>query len=527
MRFEDLALTGARVAGTRSRLEKTALLAELVAGLRGEEIPVGVAYLAGELRQGRSGLGPALVRSLDGGPEPEAATLELLEVDRCFDQLAALSGAGSKAARVERLNALLARATAPERDFLRRLMLGELRQGALEGVLLEGVARAGGLDPAPLRRAAMLGGSLREVATAALLEGPRGLARFRLEVGRPLMPMLAQPAGGVEDALARLGGRAGLEWKLDGARVLLHKQGDRVRVFSRRLNDVTRAVPELVELGRTLPADTLVLDGEVLALDRGGRPRPFQETMRRFGRKLEVEAVRRELPLTPWFFDLLLRDGVEWIDRPADERRGELEAVVGAERCVPRLVTDDELAAAGFLELALAAGHEGLVAKGLDSTYEAGRRGAQWLKLKPAHTLDLVVLAAEWGSGRRSGKLSNLHLGARGDQPGELVMRGKTFKGMTDEVLAWQTRELLARETRREGHVVHVRPELVVEVAFDGVQRSSQYPGGMALRFARLVRYRPDKQAAEADDVGAVRRAMQGHAGTAPHDPARHPDEPA
>ena len=508
MRLEELVDTSARVGATRGRLRKAELLAELLGGLSAAEIPIAAAWLTGELLQGRIGLGPAVVRELDGGPPAAAGTLELADVDRAFAEVAAITGAGSKARRSERLDALLAAATEPERDFLRRLMVGELRHGALEGVLVEAVARAAELPADEVRRAAMVGGALREVAATALLEGAAGLARFRLEVGRAVLPMLAQPAPDVAAALERLG-RAAFEWKLDGARVHVHRQGDEVRVFTRRLHEVTRAVPELVEQARGFDAESFVLDGEALALDADGRPRPFQETMRRFTRKRNVDAMRRELPLTTVFFDLLSADGLEWLERPAQERRAELERIAGPPACVERLVTDDEGQAQAFYARALERGYEGLVAKALDSRYEAGRRGSQWLKLKPAHTLDLVVLAAEWGSGRREGRLSNLHLGARDPaEEGRFVMLGKTFKGMTDAVLEQQTEALLAREVERDGHVVHVRPELVVEVAFDGVQRSPQYPGEVALRFARLVRYRADKSAAEADTIDAVRALL-------------------
>jgi DNA ligase-1 len=316
--------------------------------------------------------------------------------------------------------------------------------------------------------------------------------------------MLAQSAASPADALAKLG-RAAFEWKLDGARVQVHRDGERVRVFTRQGNDVTAAVPELVEGARAFPSKRFVLDGEALALRADGRPQPFQVTMRRFGRRLDVERLRAELPLAPRYFDLLHEGGEDWIDRPGEERWRALEALVPAGARVGRAVTDDAGEAERFLADTLARGHEGLVAKALDAPYEAGRRGARWLKLKPVHTLDLVVLAAEWGSGRRRGRLSNLHLGARDPATGGFVMLGKTFKGMTDEVLAWQTTRLQALASDTEGHVVHVRPELVVEIAFDGVQRSPHYPGGVALRFARLVRYRDDKSPLEADTIETVR----------------------
>lgn len=492
MLLAELVTTSRRVGETRSRLEKIRLLAELLARLAPIEIPVGVAYLVGELRQGRIGLGWAAVRDARPGGAAAEPGLTLEAADRAFEEIGRISGAGSKAARLEALAALLARATPEEQDFLRRLVVGELRQGALEGVLVEAVARAADLPAAEVRRAAMLSGELREVATAALAVGRAALGRFRMELLRPVQPMLAGSAESPAAALGKLG-RAAFEWKLDGARVQVHRRGDEVRVFTRKLNEVTASVPELVEAALALPEPELVLDGEVLALDAEGRPHPFQVTMRRFGRRLDVAALRAELPLTPFFFDVLHAGGEDWIDRPGSERWGALADLVPGDLRVPRAELEDEDAAEAFFQQALERGHEGLVAKALEAPYEAGRRGGGWLKLKPAHTLDLVVLAAEWGSGRRQGWLSNLHLGARDPTTGGFVMLGKTFKGMTDEVLARQTEELLARETHREGHVVHVRPELVVEIALDGLQDSPHYPGGLALRFARLRRYRADK----------------------------------
>src|SRR5216110_1885610 len=389
--------------------------------------------------------------------------------------------------------------------------MGELRQGALEGRVTEAVARAAGLEAEAVRRATMLAADLGRVAHAALTRGAAGLTSFRVELFRPLKPMLAQAAGDVGDALTRLGnGQAAFEYKLDGARIQVHKARDQVRVFSRQLNDVTQAVPEVVETVRRLPLDDAILDGEAIALRPDGTPLPFQMTMRRFGRKLDVERLRAELPLVPFFFDILYADGAPLLDEPYARRFAVLAAAVTGEQRVPRIVTSDAGEAGAFFERAIAAGQEGLMAKALDARYEAGARGAAWLKLKPAHTLDLVVLAAEWGHGRRRGRLSNLHLGARDADAGGFVMLGKTFKGMTDELLAWQTTRLLALEHARDDHTVYVRPELVVEVAFNDVQASPQYPGGVALRFARVVRYRPDKRADEADTIATVLRT--GHA---------------
>ncbi len=504
MLFREIADTSKRVASTRARLEKVERLAACLRGLGPGEVETGTGYLAGEPRQGRIGIGYAALR--DVVLEGAAATpgLSVADVDAELARIADVSGRGAGAERLGLLCGLLLRATQEEQSFLRRLLVGELRQGALEGIMADAIARAAEVSATEVRRALMLSGDLGAVAKAALTRGAPGLSVFSMQLFRPVKPMLAQSADGVADALSRLG-RAALEWKLDGARVQVHRQGEDVRVFTRRQNDVTAAVPELVEWVRALPVRAIVLDGEALVLRPDGRPQPFQVTMRRFGRRLEVERMRAELPLSGFYFDCLHLDGEDLIDRPGEERLAALRERLEPEQRVPRLVTETESEADAFLEEALGRGHEGVVAKSLDATYEAGRRGAGWLKVKRPHTLDLVVLAAEWGSGRRQGWLSNLHLGARDPDKGGFVMLGKTFKGMTDEMLAWQTRHLQEIALGREGHVVHVRPELVVEVAFDGVQASPHYPGGMALRFARVKRYRPDKGPEQADTVDAVR----------------------
>ncbi len=503
-RLADLVTTSQQVAGTSGRLAKVAALATLLRRLEPDEIEIAVAYLSGETRQGKLGLGYAALRDARDGGEPRGDPLALTEVDAALERLRATTGKGSAGARAEQLGALFARAGADERDFLARLIVGELRQGALEGVMLDAIASAAGLPAADVRRAAMYAGGLAAVAKAALTEGAAGLARFAIQLLRPVQPMLATPADDVAGALASFG-TAALEWKLDGARVQVHKAGDEVRVFTRNLNDVTAAVPEVVEAVRALPARELILDGETIALAANGAPQPFQVTMRRFGRKLEVDRLRTELPLAVFFFDCLRCDGDDLVDRPARERFAALGEVAPASIVIPRIVTSDVAEGEAFLAGAFAAGHEGIMAKAPDAPYEAGRRGASWLKIKRAHTLDLVVLAAEWGSGRREGWLSNLHLGARDPRTGGYVMLGKTFKGLTDETLEWQTAAFLARETGREGHVVHVRPEIVAEIAFNDLQASPHYPGGLALRFARLKRYRPDKTAAEADTIDTVR----------------------
>ena len=502
MLFADIARTSSEVAATSSRLAKTAALADCLSRATPDEAAIAVAYLSGELPRGTVGVGWAALREL---PPPAAEpSLELLEVDAAVTRLGTISGKGSQAARRAELQALFARASEEEQRFLLGLLLGELRQGALEGVMADAVAKAAAIPAADVRRAAMLAGDLPSVAAAAIAAGAHSLSQFRLTPLHPVKPMLAQTAEDLAAALARAG-ESSVEWKLDGARIQAHRRGDEVRVFTRNLADVTDRVPEVVEALRALPSSTLVLDGEVIALRPDGRPRAFQVSMSRFGSRSDVEVQRASTPLTPFFFDCLHAVGEDLIDRPARDRLAWLGDLLPGSLLVPRIETEDADAAQAFLDDTLARGHEGVMVKSLESTYEAGRRGAGWIKVKPAHTLDLVVLAAEWGHGRRRGKLSNLHLGARDTETGGFAMLGKTFKGMTDEMLTWQTERLLDLETHSEGHVVHVRPELVVEIAFDGVQTSPRYPGGMALRFARVKGYRPDKSPRDADTVETVR----------------------
>jgi DNA ligase-1 len=419
-------------------------------------------------------------------------------------QISQVVGSGSIGERSRLLQQLLARATREEQEFVIRLILGDLRQGALEGIMVEALARATRISVQDVRRAVMVSGDLGAVARAALVDGAAGLQAFSIRLFHPLQPMLAQTANDVAEALSRLD-EAAFEYKLDGARIQVHKSEDEVRVFTRRSNDVTAAVPEIVEAVQSLPPREMILDGEVLALREDGRPHPFQTTMRRFGRKLDVARMREAIPLTPLYFDCLLLDGESLIDREAGERMKALDDAVARDMVIPRIVTRSVARVEAFREEALEAGHEGIMAKSLDASYEAGSRGHTWLKLKPAHTLDLVVLAAEWGSGRRKGWLSNLHLGARDPEAGGFVMLGKTFKGMTDEILAWQTKRLQELEISRDKWTVYVRPELVVEVAFSGVQTSPQYPGGVALRFARIRRYRNDKTPGDTDTIDAVK----------------------
>ena len=503
MLLQRLFSVSKEVGQTSSRLAKVATLAELLRQAGPAEIALVIAWLSGGLRQAKLGVGWASIAAARGTPAP-SASLEIAEVDATLSRIAATAGKGSAAARAALLRELFGRATAEEQDFLVRLLTGELRQGALEGIMAEAVAKAADLPAADVRRAAMLAGDLGQVARTALEEGAEGLARHAIQLFRPVRPMLAGTADGVREAIERHG-RVAFETKFDGARIQVHKRGDEVRVFSRLMNEVTVAVPEVVAAARALGFRDAILDGEAISLDVSGRPRPFQDTMRRFGRKLAVEALSGDLSLTSFFFDLLEADGEPLLAEPYERRYERLAEHVDAAARPPRLVTADTAEAQTFFDAAIAAGHEGLVAKKLDAPYEAGARGAAWLKIKQADTLDLVVLAAEWGHGRRQGRLSNLHLGAV-DPAGGFVMLGKTFKGMTDALLAWQTERLLALETSRDGIVVHVRPELVVEIAFNGLQQSPLYPAGLALRFARVIRYRVDKTAAEADTIETVRR---------------------
>lgn len=504
MLFCDLVAASNRVAGTRSRLAKLRELAQCLRALAPLEIEIGVLWLAGETRQGKIGLGYAAIQQAKPAAAEEAS-LTLIEVDQALDEIMTTRGPGSAARRKNRLCSLLSQATAEEQSFLSRLVVGELRQGALAGLMVDAIAEAASLPVAEVRRAAMYSQQVGALARAALAEGRAGLAQFQIRVLSPIAPMLAQTAPDVETALEQLGGNAVFEWKVDGARVQVHKSGETVRVYTRSLNDVTDAVPEVVEIVRGIAAREIVLDGETVALDSTGRPLPFQVTMKRFGRKLDVEALRSELPLHVYFFDCLHLDGASLADRPARERFGALEKALPAGILVPRITTADAAAARAFYDDVLAKGHEGVMAKAVDSPYEAGNRGASWLKIKHVHTLDLVVLAAEWGSGRRKGWLSNLHLGAR-DPAGGFVMLGKTFKGLTDSMLEWQTKEFLAREVRRDSYTVYVRPQIVVEIAFNDIQSSSQYPGGYALRFARVKAYRPDKPAEQANTIDDIRR---------------------
>jgi DNA ligase 1 len=503
MQLSQLVETSRLVAQVGGRLEKIKLMAELLARVPPDEIEIAVSYLSGSIRQQRTGIGWAALQAAMPERATESPTIELAEVDATFQRIAGVAaGKGSTGERHRLLAELLARATNDEQDFLFRLVTGELRQGAVEGLMLEAVAKAAGVPAEGIRRARMMAGNLPSVARAALSGNAAELAAIDTQLFRPVHPMLAGSAEDASEAIGELG-EAALEYKLDGARIQIHKSGDEVAVYSRRLNDVSAAVPEVVELVRSLPARELILDGEVIALRENGTPHAFQTTMSRFGQRLDVDRARVQVPLTPFFFDLLYVDGASLMDEPARKRLAALHDLAPAPTVIPRLVTGSSVEAERFLRTAIEQGHEGIMAKALDAPYQAGHRGRRWLKIKPANTLDLVVLAAEWGHGRRHGWLSNLHLGAR-DSAGGFVMLGKTFKGMTDEMLGWQTKKLLELEVARDGITVYVRPELVVEVAFNEVQASTQYPGGVALRFARLKRYRTDKTAEQADTIGAV-----------------------
>lgn len=506
MRLADLAAASRAVAATTRRTAKVAAVADALRRADPDEVAVVVAYLSGELRQRRTGVGWAALRDL---PSPAAeATLGVREVDATLEAVAGLSGAGSQAERVRRVTGLFARASAPEQPLLRGLLTGELRQGALEGVMLAAVAAAAAVPLSDVRRAAMLRGALGPVAEAALTGGAAALRQFRLQVGQPVQPMLASSAADVSDAVHRLGAAA-VEWKLDGVRVQVHRSGSDVAVFTRSLEDVTARVPEVVAAARSLAVGEAVLDGEAIACHPDGRPRLFQETGSRLASRVDVAAGRATAPLSTYLFDVLHADGQDVLDLPAQERAAVLELAVPAPLRVPRVVTGEVSVAAAVLAESVGRGHEGVVVKSLEVAYEAGRRGSGWLKVKPRHTLDLVVLAAEWGHGRRHRWLSNLHLGAR-DPAGGFVMLGKTFKGLTDQMLGWQTQRLLELAVDRGDQVVRVRPELVVEVAFDGVQTSPRYPAGLALRFARVLRHRPDKTSAQADSIDAVRALHPG-----------------
>jgi DNA ligase-1 len=506
MLLADVVATSTALSGTRSRLAKAGFIAELLSAVTDPvETEVVVTYLSGELRQRRTGVG---WRTLAEVPAPAAnPSLTVEEVDRAFAELSEIAGAGSQARKRAAVDALFGRATEAEQQFLRLLVAGELRQGALDGVMADAVAKATGIPLDKIRAATMLRGAAAPVAVAVLTEGEAGLAQFGLEVGRGVQPMLAQSATTVAEAMTKTGAPAALEWKLDGIRIQVHRNGSNVVVYTRTLDDITSRVPEVVTATLELKADQVVLDGELIALRADGRPEAFQVTGSRTATRAATGP--ETVPLTPYFFDILHLDGQDLLGLGGAERHEWLSKLVPEHRRIPRLVTDDAEAGQAFFADAVKRGHEGVMVKSLSVPYEAGRRGSGWVKVKQTHTLDLVVLAAEWGHGRRTGWLSNLHLGARDETTGEFVMMGKTFKGLTDELLRWQTERFQELEVSRDSYTVYLRPEIVVEIAFDGVQTSPRYPAGMALRFARVLRYRDDKTPAEADTVQTLQAIHQ------------------
>jgi DNA ligase 1 len=507
--FADVVTASAAVAETPARSRKVAILAELLRALERAEVAPSVGFLSGVPRQGRVGIGYARVYGTDV-PAAAGATLTIADIDHAIDEIEAATGPGSQARRRELLNALFARATSAEADFLRRLLTGELRQGALAGLMADAVAKAAGVPAAIARRALMLSGDLPHTAEIAMGGGEEALRAIGFELFRPILPMLASPAATVADAVTSFD-CASVEWKLDGIRIQIHRRGEEVRIYTRNLNDIMASLPGIATVIARLPVTQTVLDGEALWMGPDG-PAAFQETVSLIDSDAPPEGV------VTFLFDILHLDGEDLLDRPLRERADAL-AAIAPELQIPRTLTSDPDVAEQVLADALEAGHEGVVIKDAASLYAAGRRGKAWRKVKPVETFDLVVLGAEWGHGRRRGWLSNLHLGARDPDTGDFIMVGKTFKGLTDELLEWQTAEFLARESARHGIVVEVRRELVVEIALDGVQTSTRYPGGIALRFARVKRYRPDKDPAEADTIDALRALLRtGRARVSPVD---------
>jgi len=493
-----------RVQSASRKNEKIALLADFLKQTHGQETELAALYLCGRLPQGRIGVGWSMIESAMVGTSEAETSLTLAEVDQVLSRIASDQGPGSNERKIATLRSLFERSRIDERRFLSHLLIGELRQGALEGVLLEAIAKASGLPASEVRQAMMFSGRIGEVARVALEEGSSGLSRIGFRLFSPVAPMLANTAEDVGEALERLG-EAAFEYKLDGARIQIHKGGDEVRIFTRQLQEVTERLPEAVEWVRALPAREIILEGEAIALRPNGRPQPFQVTMRRFGRIKNIGSMRREIPLTSFYFDCLYREGDGPLFSVPYRRRFKiLSETIPSGTVIPSVTTKDRAEAEQFLKRALEIGHEGAMAKSLDAPYTAGQRGFYWLKLKPAKTLDLAILAAEWGSGRRKGWLSNLHLGARDPESRQFVMLGKTFKGLTDEMLKWQTEKLLSLEAGRDDWTVYVRPELVVEIAFNEIQESPRYPAGLALRFARVKRFRPDKSVTEADTIQTV-----------------------
>jgi DNA ligase-1 len=505
MHFSNLVETVEAVRAVSKKTDKISLLAACLGRTQGRETELAALYLSGLMPQGRIGIGWRLIQeAMVEGDLPNGG-LTLTELDGRLDAIATEQGAGSTERRISALRQVFQRIGRPERRFLSALLVGEIRQGALEGLVVEAIAKAAGLPAQEVRQAFMFSEHIGSLARRALEEGAAGLARYSIQLFKPVSPMLANSAEDVADALSRLGESA-WEYKLDGARIQVHKGDGDIRIFTRQLQDVTDRLPEVVEAARTFPVREMILEGEAIALRQDRRPEPFQTTMRRLGRKKDVASLQQEIPLSSFYFDCLyLGEEGSLLARSYQERMAVLSRAVPYANLIPSMVTSDSAQAERFLTQALDAGHEGLMAKSLLASYTAGQRGANWLKLKAAVTLDLVILAAEWGHGRRAGFLSNLHLGARDAESGQVIMLGKTFKGLTDDMLAWQTEHLLKLEIQRDEWTVYVRPELVAEIAFSGVQESPRYPAGMALRFARVKRYRPDKSPLEADTLQTVR----------------------
>ena len=508
MKLETLVEVSEKISLTSRKKEKISLIAGLLRETRAEEIAVAASFLSGQLPQGRLGIGWKMVEKATRSLLPVSHPITLSEVCQYFDAIALEQGSGSSDRKIRAFRELLSRTSEKEKRFLVRLISGEIRQGALQGLVMEGIAQAASLPLSTIRRAHMFSGEIGKVARIALEGGEAGLGRFGPRLFHPIYPMLANTAENEREALERLS-EAAWEFKIDGARIQLHKCAKEVRIFTRHLKEITERLPDIVAVARRMPIDEAIIEGEAIALKPDGKPLPFQTTMRRFGRIQDVEQMQKKLPLTPYFFDLIYLDGEPIFQRSYRERFRLLAERISPAFMIDNIVTSDEKKAKEFLLKSLRAGHEGVMAKGLDAPYMAGQRGFHWIKIKPAHTLDLVVLAAEWGHGRRKGWLSNLHLGARDPESGGFVMLSKTFKGLTDEMLRWQTKRLLALEVGRDAYTVYVRPELVVEVAFNELQKSPRYPGGLALRFARVKRFREEKTPLEADSIQTVRTVFE------------------
>jgi len=512
LKFEEIVEASERLRNTAGKKTKVSILADLLRRSRGRETCLLAHYLVGSIPSGKIGIGWKTIQNAIEGLSSSDGNIEIHEVQRYLDDLSQIKGAGSAQRKTRTLRELFGRLKENQRAFLTGFLLGELRQGALEGLVLEAVAEASSLSSDLIRQSFMFSGDIGLVAEAALHRGKEGLEQFGPRIFQPIYPMLASPAEDPEEAIGRLG-EAGWEYKIDGARIQVHKNNGNIRIFTRQLKEVTDSLPEIAALARALPVGEAIFEGEAIALRPDGKPLPFQTTMRRFGRIRNVERTREAIPLSSYFFDLLYLDGDPLFTRGYRERFGLLSSIMPPDHVIPSIVTGDEKAASEFLEKSLEAGHEGLMAKGLDSSYAAGQRGFQWLKVKRAHTLDLVILAAEWGHGRRQGWLSNIHLGARDPESGRFVMLGKTFKGLTDRMLQWMTRKLQTIEVDRDAYTVYVKPELVVEIAYSDLQESPRYPGGLALRFARVKRFREDKKPSEADTIQTVWSAFQAASG--------------